>query len=74
VAGVSVAGARRAAQRYRAGRIPAPHSPGLDTRTVHSVHTMLHRAFRDAVRWCYIAENPVTMATGVRQTRKGHDV
>jgi integrase len=74
VGGVSVAGGKRAAQRYRAGRIPAPHTTGLDARTVHSVHTMLNRAFADAVSWRYIAENPVTTATRVRQMRKGHDV
>ncbi len=74
VGGVSVAGGKRAAQRYRAGRIPAPHTTGLDARTVHSVHTMLNRAFADAVSWRYIAKNPVTSATRVRQMRRGHDV
>lgn len=74
VGGVTYGSAVRAAQRYRAGRIPRPYSAGLDARTVHSVHTMLNRAFRDAVTWRYITENPVVGAARVRQTRKGHDV
>jgi len=41
---------------------------------VHSVHITLNRAFRDAVTWRYITENPVTLATRVRQPRKAHDV
>jgi integrase len=72
--GVSYAGANRAAQRYRAGRTPGEYSAGLDARTVHSVHTMLNRVFRDAVNWRYVTENPVTLATRVRQSRKAHDV
>jgi len=74
IGGVTYAGANRAAQRYRAGRVPGDYSAGLDARTVHSVHTMLNRAFRDAVSWRYITENPVTLATRVRQPRKAHDV
>jgi integrase len=35
---------------------------------------MLNRAFADAVSWRYIAKNPVTSATRVRQMRRGHDV
>jgi len=41
---------------------------------VHSVHTMLNRAFRDAVSLRFVTENPVAGATRVRQTRKRHDV
>lgn len=74
IGGVTYAGANRAAQRYRAGRVPGEHCAGLDARTVHSVHTMLNRAFRDAVTSRYITENPVTLATRVRQPRKAHDV
>lgn len=32
---------------------------GLSPRTVHHVHTCLHRAFRDAVRWNRLFRNPV---------------
>ncbi len=37
-------------------------SPGLDRRTVNYVHTILHRAFRDAVRWGRLARNPADAA------------
>lgn len=35
---------------------------GLAPKTVHHIHTMLHKAFRDAVRWGYLAENPTERA------------
>ncbi len=35
---------------------------GLSPRTVHHVHTCLHRAFRDAVRWNRLFRNPVDAA------------
>ena len=35
---------------------------GLSPRSVHYVHTILHRAFRDAVRWGRIARNPADAA------------
>lgn len=35
---------------------------GLDPRTVNYVHTILHRAFRDAVRWGRLARNPADAA------------
>ena len=64
----------RALQRYRAGRVPTAYSPGLDPRTVHSVHIMLNRAFGDAVTQRLLSDNPVTDAARVRQTRKAHTV
>jgi hypothetical protein len=64
----------RALQRYRAGRAPLDYAPGLDARSVQSVHIMLNRALADAVRWKYIADNPVTNAARVRRSRKGHTV
>lgn len=64
----------RAAQRYRAGRIPSDYSTGLDPRSVHSVHIMLNAALHDAVEAKYIAENPVTKAGRVRQERRSHRV
>jgi integrase len=36
--------------------------PGLDPRTVNYVHTILHRAFKDAVRWGRLARNPADSA------------
>jgi len=35
---------------------------GLSPRTVRYVHTILHRAFRDAVRWGRLARNPADAA------------
>ncbi len=35
---------------------------GLAPRTVHYIHTILHRAFRDAVRWGRLARNPADAA------------
>ena len=36
--------------------------PGLDRRTVNYVHTIIHRAFKDAVRWGRLARNPADAA------------
>ena len=74
IGGVSYSAAVRALQRYRAGRVPTTYSPGLDPRTVHSVHIMLNRAFADAVTQRLLSDNPVTDAARVRQTRKAHTV
>ena len=74
IGGVSYSAAVRALQRYRAGRVPTAYSPGLDPRTVHSVHIMLNRAFADAVTQRLLSDNPVTDAARVRQTRKAHTV
>lgn len=73
-AGLSYSAGVRARQRYRAGRVPAAYTAGLDARSVQSVHIMLNRAMADAVRWRYIGENPVTNAARVRRSRKGHTV
>jgi integrase len=35
---------------------------GLSPATVHHVHSCLHRAFRDAVRWGYLQRNPADSA------------
>jgi hypothetical protein len=35
---------------------------GLSPRTIHHVHTCLHKACKDAVRWGRIAKNPVDAA------------
>lgn len=32
--------------------------PGLDRRTVNYIHNIIHRAFKDAVRWGRLARNP----------------
>jgi integrase len=47
----------------RAGaRDVATVAPGLDPRTVSYVHTILHRALNDAVRWGRLARNPADAA------------
>ena len=40
----------------------------LDRRTVNYVHTILHRAFKDAVRWGRLARNPADAADLVQET------
>ena len=44
---------------------------GLSPRTVHHVHTCLHRAFRDAVRWGRLFRNPVDAADPPRVAGPG---
>jgi integrase len=48
---------RRAARQSTDSR-----SAGLSPRTVSYVHTILHRAFKDAVRWGRLARNPADAA------------
>jgi integrase len=43
---------------------------GLDPRTVAYVHTILHRAFKDAVRWGRLARNPADAADPPRARPK----
>jgi len=51
--------------------------PGLDPRTVTYIHTILHRAFKDAVRWGRLARNPADAAdpprSGQKSTAKAWD-
>jgi integrase len=42
---------------------PDASTPGLSPKTVKHVHTMLHKALEDAVRWGHLARNPVSLAT-----------
>jgi len=44
--------------------------PGLDPRTVTYIHTILHRAFKDAVRWGRLARNPADAADPPRSGQK----
>jgi integrase len=48
--------------------------PGLDRRTVSYVHTILHRAFRDAVRWGRLARSPADAADPPRAGQKSDGV
>jgi integrase len=54
----------------RAASEPVAAAPGLDARTVSYVHTILHRALRDAVRWGRLARNPTDAADPPRIAQK----
>jgi integrase len=43
---------------------------GLDPRTVSYVHTIVHRAFKDAVRWGRLARSPADVADPPRSGQK----
>lgn len=43
---------------------------GLSPRTVRYIHTILHRAFRDAVRWGQLVRNPADAADPPRASAK----
>lgn len=49
-------------RRHAAAEAGVGKPAGLDPRTVNYVHTILHRAFRDAVRWGRLARNPADAA------------
>jgi integrase len=48
--------------------------PGLDPRTVNYVHVILHRAFKDAVRWGRLARNPADAADPPRAGQKADGI
>ena len=70
--GVSRSAAASAIRRFRAGRTPTDMSTGLSRRSVASIHVMLHRAMRDAVKWRYLASNPVAAVEPPRWERRAH--
>lgn len=53
---------------------PTPRPPGLDRRTVNYIHTILHRAFKDAVRWGRLARNPADAADPPRGGQKSDGI
>jgi integrase len=55
--GMSIHSARKAMPRFRAGWVPLGRSAGLEPKTVHNIHVMLHKALADAVSWQYVTEN-----------------
>jgi integrase len=61
---------RRQSQRRAVDELPE----GLDRRTVNYVHTILHRAFKDAVRWGRLARNPADAADPPRAGQKSDGV
>lgn len=61
--------------RRHATREPLPAAPsGLDRRTVNYIHTILHRAFKDAVRWGRLHRNPADAADPPRSGQKSGGV
>lgn len=52
------------------GELSAPPSTGLDRRTVAYIHTILHRALKDAVRWGRLARNPADASDPPRSAQK----
>ena len=60
--GTNLAGAQRAARRFRAGRMPKPYNPGLSAKTVRNVHVVMSKALRDAVTWGYLHTSPAEHA------------
>jgi integrase len=60
--------------RRAAGESTGTRSPGLSPRTVSYVHTILHRAFKDAVRWGRLARNPADAADPPRAGQRSGGV
>jgi len=61
--------ARQAARRYRRGRVPNIHNPGLSPKSLKNIHVMIHKALGDAVAWGYLLANPAAQAV-VPQSRR----
>lgn len=61
---------RRQSERRAIDDLP----DGLDRRTVNYVHTILHRAFKDAVRWGRLARNPADAADPPRGGAKSDGI
>ena len=72
VGGTNLAGAQRAAHRFRAGRTPKAYTPGLSAKTVRNVHVVMSKALHDAVTWGYLHTNPTEHAV-VPKMRKLSD-
>ncbi len=66
----SIHAARSAIRRYKAGRTPRVHSPGLAPKTVRNIANMLHEAFEAAVVWHYLEHNPTDHLTRPRVKRR----
>jgi len=68
--GTSLDAAREAARRYRRGRVPSEHNPGLSPKSLKNIHVMIHKALGDAVAWGYLLANPAAQAVVPRPTRR----
>jgi integrase len=62
--------AREAARRYRCGRVPNEHNPGLSPKSIKNIHVMMHKALGDAVAWGYLLSNPAAQAVVPRSRRR----
>lgn len=71
--GVTYAGARKAVQRYEAGRVPKEPTPGLSPKTVKTVHIMLSSAMATAVRWKYLSVNPTEAVRPPSVAKRTHN-
>ena len=60
--------------RRNASGPSARSAPGLDHRTVNYVHTIIHRGFKDAVRWGRLARNPADAANPPRGGQKSDGI
>ena len=61
-------------RRSEAAGVSPRQRAGLDRRTVNYVHTILHRAFKDAVRWGRLARNPADSADPPKAGTKADDM
>jgi integrase len=68
--GVSIHVARKALPRFREGWVPTGRGAGLEAKTVHNVHVMLHKALNDAVAWHYLTENVARQVHAPKLTRR----
>lgn len=69
-AGATVNAALKACRRFREGFVPKGKSPGLEPKTVRNVHTMVHAALANAVRWRYVLENVAEQVKPPRVRRR----
>lgn len=72
--GTTLNSARAAITRYKSGRIPKPHSPGLAPKTIRNIHAMIHRALADAVAWRYLSHNPASNVRPPKRVRSRRPV
>jgi integrase len=56
------------------GRSGKRNGQGLTALSVRHVHAVLHRAFKDAVRWGRLARNPADLADPPRVAAHGHEL
>ena len=56
--GTNLDAAREAARRYRTGRAPSQHNPGLSPKSLENIHVMMHKAQGDAGAWGYLLSKP----------------